>query len=177
MAGRPISPKCPHCGFALFKTEKAGQIILTDEYRYCRNEKCRAYGVHVASCNQIKKQIAPVGNSSIKHKRAAQPVDKKSHPQPNPPPSNPPSNPSPNTTTSTMNSSTQPLSIIEQGENNIIREARMKIVSEISGHQTKCLTALSLAVVLQELGDGDLANVLIERYELDKLYDIKKIVK
>lgn len=164
-------PRCPSCGKALYRTENPGDKRKEDTYVYCRYAECGAFG-------DIRKQGFEIGecwNTSEKKSKE----------------------------TKRNNSEVSVGETLFDGglDKNVAREARRKkrkrravparselkedsvVVAArkatkdiLSSEYTKKITVISMVVMLQELGDVDVADILVGRYCLEK-YGFKRSEK
>jgi hypothetical protein len=52
--GRPVQPKCPHCGKAMYKRMDAGAVKTEDSYGWCRNAACDHFNVDQSGASRFK---------------------------------------------------------------------------------------------------------------------------
>jgi len=171
VSGRVKPPRCPSCGRPLYKKlDAAGERISS--YAYCRNGECDCYGdIRERGWNaeenekwwsdkRAGKDVKALVNSEptkdtntrAKRKRRAVPRRKD-----------------------------VPKSLCEKRgkvkcecEPESIALTREKLSGAFEDVTAKSISAVSVAVVLQEMGDGDVAEILIDRYKLDVVYGLKR---
>lgn len=182
MSNKTKPPRCPECGKALYRTCKPKDKRMTPNYPYCRNESCKLHGdIRSAGyCSgepgkTVKKRNKPESlpkagkkvvkgkpASKKKHRRRAIPATdaKKKAKRPLPPPK-------------PLCEKCGMLSKACKCEPDSIASTRKNISRVIMNDKAKNMTALSVVVILQELGDDDVANIMIGRYVLEA-YGLKK---
>lgn len=180
--GRPKSPRCPECGKSLYRTMETGDKRITSLYPYCRNVNCRIYGdirkydyypggsadksvIKRTDENSVKNDISADTNKGTrkkgKRKRKAVP------------------------TADALNKAKEEVRTYkekhklcehcgrredvckcEKPEPEAIKVTREKLKRFVKGNDVKRVTALSVVMMLQGLGEYDMANVLLDKYDL-----------
>jgi hypothetical protein len=169
--GRPKPPRCPECGKALYRTMEAGSKRNTDFYVYCRNGECAIYGdirkygyteeLKKANSNNTAEKAVKTDSKSRptsstrkerKRKRKAVPLDLPRGPK---------------ETYGLCERCGQKKIECRCGEEpEAIKVVREKLKKTIIGSDVKRVTALSVVMMLQGLGEYDMANVLLDKYDL-----------
>ncbi len=147
MPSRPKAPRCHVCGKALYRTKKAREKRISDEYLYCRNVNCY---------ENIKNKNCDI-NKEIEYRE--------------------------NKKTSNFDNKAPKLICEKCGrikcicERESITITRNIIKGTFNSKDTKAISAMSITIILQEMGDDDIAEMLINRYELDNKYGLRRTVK
>lgn len=197
---RPIQPKCPACGKSLYKglppsvPGKYKSVKKSDPYKYCRNEGCEAYGditehghEAISGSEAENKQEAKKAPSP---KAKSKPVAKV--PERVKTVAEQPKNPEPEVTESEseVNESEVPRPLCQvcgrveciceqldaNGEASEVKQARDRIKRALTqnGQYTPNLIGLVLTMLAQELDNNEIANKLIDDYNLSARYGIHK---
>lgn len=152
MKGRhPVHPKCPGCGRSMYKaSEKGAKVKKTDPWRYCRNKACDLFGVD----QSVKK-----GKRTSK---ASSPAVKKRKPGPEP--------------ASESVAREMPEKQPPKVEHFAVVQARERIrrALESDDGQERSIIGLTLAMLAQEIGHREFADVLIDEYDLAERFGILK---
>jgi len=156
--GRPKQPKCPHCKKPLFKRMDAGQVQKTDPYGWCRNEACDWFNksqTDEPSFTPLPPGATPKtgGCTRVKKGRKPAPKARKAKPKAEPP---------------------------RPGETEAVTKARARIRSVVDAAEAQFganTIGLALAIVSQETGNQDAANLLIKEYNLTELFGIQPLEK
>jgi hypothetical protein len=170
--GRPKPPRCPECGKALYRTLEARRKRNTDFYIYCRNAECNVYGDIRESgyTEYAKKESFRISrpekvvktdekNDSIKDTRKRIKSKRKAIV--------PPSHRNPKETYGLCVRCGQKKTNCKcKEEPEAIKVVREKLKKTIKGSDVKRITALSVVMMLQGLGEYDMANVLLDKYDL-----------
>jgi hypothetical protein len=169
--GRPKSPRCPECGKALYRTLEAGRKRNTDFYIYCRNAECNVYGdIRKSGYEDFAEKgnfrISPKKavktdekNDSIKGTRERRKSKRKAVPLTLPK--------DPKETYGLCERCGRKKIECQCGEEpEAIKVVREKLKKTIIGSDVKRVTALSVVMMLQGLGEYDMANVLLDKYNL-----------
>lgn len=182
-------PRCPECGKALYRTAKPKQKRTTPLYPYCRNESCKLFGdirAHGYNPGNDKLPGRPVKKRSKPSKpktklktdvaskaKGRTPLGRKRKRKAVPAPGE---RKSPATKAAPLPLCEKCGKVIEKCicEHQAITSTRQTIGKAIADSKTRSITAMSVVVMLQELGDDDVANTLIDRYDLEKSYGLKK---
>ena len=201
MVGRKKAPICPWCGKALYRTPKPKIKRTTILYSFCRNEACKLFGdiTRHGYCPGTSNTpgVSPGTRASVKKKATN---DEKRHRVDSPIPTKgkvqgkkkrrrkavraPVDNPWPlekmtgkapkplcaRCGKNSVNCSCESESVVNARKkiNKVIVDTPKQKVDEM-----KSITAMSVVVMLQGLGDNDVADILIVRYGLGK-YGLKK---
>lgn len=169
--GRPKPPRCPECGKALYRTMEVGSKRNTDFYVYCRNGECAIYGdirkygyseelEKANSNNTAEKTVKTDSKSSLtkgtrkerKRKRKAVPFALPKDPK--------------ETYGLCERCGQKKIECKCNEEPEAIKVVREKLKKTIIGSDVKRVTALSVVMMLQGLGEYDMANVLLDKYNL-----------
>jgi len=145
--GRPIQPKCPHCGKPLYKRMNPGPVQKDDPYGWCRNEACEWYNKSQTEMSSFTPLSADAMCQRIKQRTKTK-VHRRAQKKKQEPP----------------------------GESHAVIKARTRIKAVVSAAQEQLgpsTVGLALAIVTQETGNYEAANLLIKEYKLEKLYGIQ----
>jgi type IV secretory pathway VirB10-like protein len=71
--GRPVQPKCDHCGKALYKRMDSGPVKTADPYAWCRNRECEQYNRDQSKGKSPHKALGGVSKVTVPAKRAPDP--------------------------------------------------------------------------------------------------------
>lgn len=188
--GRPKPPKCPECGKSLYRTMEVGEKRTTSLYPYCRNVECAIYGdirkhgylptekgggsnlpercydgSDKTDENVVKSVVGsnPEKDTRKKKKRKRKAVS----------------------SAEALNKAKEEVKaykekhklcercgrredvcMCEKPEPEAIKVTREKLKKFVKGNDVKRVTALSVVMMLQGLGEYDMANVLLDKYDL-----------
>jgi len=193
MSNNVKPPRCPECGKVLYRTMKPKEKRMTILYPFCRNGSCKLHGdirnagyypgnpgkpakkrrssskaktvPRTDVATPVKGKVAP----KRKHRRSAVTASQAAKGKRPPKPTK-------------KSATTKPLPLCERCgevierctcEHRSIVSTRKQIGKAILDAKTRSVTAMSIVVMLQELGEDDVANIMIDRYDL-KLYGLKK---
>jgi outer membrane biosynthesis protein TonB len=199
--GRPVQPKCPKCGKALYKRMDPGGVKTSDPYGWCRNASCESYNVDQSG----ESRFAPIGGAAPPPKKApeakpkaegkpeAKPAAKPAAaPKVTPPP--PKKAPAPvakkaakakadadakasaEVAEAAAKAVGAKLSAPAKGEGDAVDKARERIskaLEAVEATYSKAVIGLALAIVSQQMGSHEAANALIAEYDLEAKYGIK----
>jgi hypothetical protein len=163
---RNKSPKCPVCGKALYRTLYPKEKCQTSLYRYCRNGYCRINGdITVSGYEPVNGVLNPIKpKANVEQNLESNPSDvsmlkrRKRRVIP--------------TRSKINNKPTE--NIIKTNERDGVIGNRENLSEIIKDDKAKKITAISVVVMLQELGDKDIADVVIERHGLH-IYGLEAI--
>lgn len=155
---RNKSPKCPVCGKALYRTLHPKEKCQTSLYRYCRNGYCRINGdITISGYEPVNSVLNPINpkasveqNLELSNSDVSMLKRRKIRVIP--------------TRTKTCNNPTE--NVIKTNERDVVIENRENLSEIIKDDKAKKITAISVVVMLQELGDKDIADAVIERHGL-----------
>ena len=169
--GRPKSPRCPECGKALYRTMEVGSKRNTDFYVYCRNGECAIYGdirkygyseeFKKANSNNTAEKTVKTDSKSSPTKGTRKERKRKRKAVPFALPKDP------KETYGLCERCGQKKNECKCNEEpEAIKVVREKLKKTIIGSDVKRVTALSVVMMLQGLGEYDMANVLLDKYDL-----------
>lgn len=188
--GRPVQPKCEHCGKALYKRMDPGGVKTADPYAWCRNASCEAYNTDQSGDSRF----APIGGAAPAKKAVAKPASGgTSAPKVAPPP---PAKPAPKPDKAVAKKraaqdAAEAAAVAEaaaaavgakadaasdDGELDVVAKARKRIqlaLDAVEKTYSKAVIGLALAIVSQQMGNNEAANALIAEYNLEELYGIQ----
>jgi len=181
--GRPKQPRCDCCGKALYKRMDAGPVKPSDPYAYCRNVACDRHGdirtPPVATGPQAaepdgRKKSPRSATKKKSRKATAKPPVKETVAAEAPPPAEAP--------VQTPVQAPKPLcakcgcAVCEclPVEPEVVQEARQRIRKAIAGagRYSTNVIGLALSIVAQEMGSHEVANELINEFQLTKRFGI-----
>lgn len=195
--GRPVQPKCSHCGKALYKRMDPGGVKTTDPYGWCRNASCEAYNTDQSG----ESRFAPVGGTApvkpasakTEPKPAAKVEPKATGKAPKVVPPKPTKAPAPDKAKTKARAATDAAEAAEVAEaaaaavgaksaepsgskEGAVAKARERIglaLAAVEKTYSKAVIGLTLAIVSQEMGSHEAANALIAEYGLTEQYGIE----
>ena len=159
-------PKCPGCSRALYKAmDKGSKVSPEDPYQFCRNSACPCWGwrtddsapapeAQTAAQEVEQEQPEPAPTAPAPPEGARLLRRRAPHKAGNPPPALPPSVPV-----------DEPKSPVDAA-----RESLRLLVGTQKWDDPKAAAAvgLTLALLSQETGNHEAANVLIDKYDLGR---------
>lgn len=164
-----IHPRCPSCGRAMYKSMEPKAVKASDPWAYCRNKACAVGGVDqsktvvlTALGDKTSKVIAGIkaAQPSPKQIKAAKKSiaaaadiprhSKKQQPTPEAKPSK-----------------QEPIEVQRARE-------RIRTALAINGDHSKAAIGLTLTIVAQEMGSHEVANKLIDEFNLSNQFGIEK---
>lgn len=147
--GRPKHPPCPGCGKALYKQLDGSAVAPDAPWAFCRNKACSLHAQDQAAKSDPPPPRGKVGK--LGPPKAIQPPK---------------------------------LALVEQpieqpkvaSEPEALKRARARIreALNVNGQYTKAAVGLTLTLVAQELGNNDVANKLIDEFNLTESFGIEK---
>lgn len=181
-------PKCPSCGRALYKAmEQGAKVKPADPYQFCRNNACELWGYREAPAEEPAPEETPAGEET----EAIEPATVEPAPMPRPPApppgvvrrrrgSRPASEPTPEAPAVEPDVAEAPtiskaIEGVDGGGDSIdkCRQQIRWIIRHVSAEHSQSAIGLALAILNQELGHHDAANIIIDElglheYGLDK---------
>lgn len=146
--GRPKHPPCPACGKAMYKQMGGLPVSPEAPWAFCRNSACELYGK-----NQAASEASPPPRGKVEKLgpkiplKVAKPIEPPPAPVPKP---------------------------VSEAEAVKRARARIREALNVNGAYTKAAVGLTLTLVAQELGDNDIANNLIDEFNLTESFGIEK---
>lgn len=158
----PPHPKCPTCGRAMYKSPtKGAKVRKADPWAFCRNETCQKCGVDQALegpkltpgvAKEMERRVAAPAPASDKPRaKGRRKLKRRSVPSAGVPPT--------------------------KAEPETIRKARARIriiVQSVVKDKERSAVQLVLAMMNQETGNTQAANLIISEYKLDELFGLKR---
>jgi hypothetical protein len=194
--GRPVQPKCPKCGKALYKRMDPGGVKTSDPYGWCRNSGCELYNTDQSG----ESRFAPIGGAAPPSKKSegkpaskpeAKPAPTKAPKVAPPPPKKAPqpvdkkaakakadaeAKASAEVAEAAAKAVGAKLAPAAEGEGDAVAKARKRIsqaLEAVEATYSKAVIGLALAIVSQQMGSHEAANALIAEYDLEERYGIK----
>lgn len=163
--GRPKHPPCPACKKSLYKQMGKKPCSTEDPWAFCRNEACKLYGQDQTGGKASAALSVPKGKP-LPPKLPALPHAKKGKPAPAVKTAATPGK----DPFKEMSEALKARSVPKTEPEEIKRaRARIKEALHVNGEYTKSVVGLTLALAAQELGSQDVANRLIDEFDLTKL--------
>lgn len=186
--GRPKQPKCEGCGKSLYKRMDAGPTKTSDPYAFCRNKDCRFHGdIRVASPASTGAQATATDGK----KKSTRSATKKKVQQHNEPTAKTQAKGSTvervtkEVAAAVVSEAPPPLcekcgsTVCEclPTEPEAVTQARARIRKAIAdaGPYSQNVIGLALSIVAQELGSHEVANELINEFQLTKQFGIMPV--
>ena len=180
MAGRPKQPKCKSCGKALYKRMDPGKVKPSDSYAWCRNESCKKYNKPLKATrfkplgvSDEATEVPPAVSSEEKAEKSPPVPKRRRRARPTPIHKQKPSRDSADTSQEKEVSKEKEEKADKAAE--AVRRARARIkavVDAVDDQFGSSAVGLALALVSQETGNNEAANILIRDYNLTELFGI-----
>lgn len=155
--GRPKHPPCPECGKAMYKQMGAQPVTKDDPWAYCRNKSCKLYAK-----DQSKGAPRPKLSLAPPPQEDAAPVVKSSPFK------------EINEALKKRDLAKSDAKVANEPEEIKRARARIKEALAANGTYTKAVVGLTLTLVAQEMNSHEIADRLIEEFDLTTLYGIEK---
>lgn len=179
--GRPVQPKCTHCGKALYKRMDPGGVKTSDPYGWCRNASCEAYNTDQSG----ESRFAPIGGEAkapeAKPKKAPEAKAKKGAKKAKAKKGAAEAAEAAEAVAAAVGAkpkkgTKKPAAAPAPDESPAVEKARGRIAKALEAVEktySKHVIGLTLAIVSQEMGSHEAANALIAEYDLKRLYGIE----